>query len=382
MDDTFHITIIGAGLGGLCLAQSLRHAGIRFDVFERDDALDQRAQGYRIRIDAAGQHALSRAWTPEMDSIFHLAVSQATPNARFLDTNLVPVNAQAPDSWQEDGGPHDVSIHRQTLRELLMTGIEDRVHFGQAFEHYESIDDDRLRVALGNETSIETDVLVGADGVNSRVRAQLAPMAAPTTTGAVCIYGKTTPSSRAGLPEGTHVILADGCAAILEDMRFRSDLPSIAQGHGCRLSHVDDYLYWALVGTRWRLGLPDDLSVDARPFLARIAMTWHPTLRDALCDGDGTGIAMLPIRLGRPDVAWPRGRVTLLGDAIHAMSPAGGRGANTALEDAASLAAALARTSGCRDLSSALESYDTAMRARGHEAIAVSQAGTERLSGV
>ena len=140
MDDTFHITIIGAGLGGLCLAQSLRRAGIRFDVFERDDALDQRAPGYRIRIDAAGQHALSRAWTPDVDGIFHLAASQATPNARFLDTNLVSVGAQAPHRWQQDHLPHDITTPTHTLHALLMTVIHVHVHPRHALELHASTD--------------------------------------------------------------------------------------------------------------------------------------------------------------------------------------------------------------------------------------------------
>lgn len=54
----FHVVIIGAGLGGLCLAQGLKRAGIRFDVYERDPAADSRLQGYRIRIDQNGQQAL------------------------------------------------------------------------------------------------------------------------------------------------------------------------------------------------------------------------------------------------------------------------------------------------------------------------------------
>ncbi|MCG0583493.1 NAD(P)-binding protein, partial [Burkholderia cenocepacia] len=54
-----HVAIVGAGLGGLALAQALKQAGIAFDVYERDAAIDSRRQGYRIRIDATGQRALA-----------------------------------------------------------------------------------------------------------------------------------------------------------------------------------------------------------------------------------------------------------------------------------------------------------------------------------
>ena len=380
MDPNFHVTIIGAGLGGLCLAQALKRRGIRFDVHERDNALDERAQGYRIRIDAAGQRALAGAWTPSMNEVFRGTASLATSAARFVDTRLAPIGAQAPDSWNDEG-PADLGIHRQTLRELLMTGIEDHVHFGHAFGRYESIDGDRLRVSFDGIAAIDTDLLVGADGVNSRVRQQLVPTATPLATTGICIYGRAMLTHREALHDGTHVVFADGCAAILEEMRF-GDIASIAERQGCTLSRVDDYLYWAIVGTRWRLGLPDDLSVDARPLLARVTQAWHPTLRQVFCDSQAGDIAMMPIRVGRPDIAWPCGRVTLLGDAIHAMSPAGGRGANTALEDAVALADGLSAMSGRGELSDALARYEAGMRVRGGEAIAVSQAGMERLVGV
>ncbi|MDE1011873.1 MAG: NAD(P)-binding protein, partial [Paraburkholderia fungorum] len=42
-----HVSIVGAGLGGLCLAQGLRKAGVPFDVYERDAAAESRTQGYR-----------------------------------------------------------------------------------------------------------------------------------------------------------------------------------------------------------------------------------------------------------------------------------------------------------------------------------------------
>ncbi|WP_199032616.1 NAD(P)/FAD-dependent oxidoreductase, partial [Ralstonia sp. ASV6] len=70
MSEPLHVTIIGAGLGGLCLAQGLRRRGIAFDVFERDAAMGSRPQGYRIRIDAAGQRALQDCLPPTRYTLF------------------------------------------------------------------------------------------------------------------------------------------------------------------------------------------------------------------------------------------------------------------------------------------------------------------------
>jgi 2-polyprenyl-6-methoxyphenol hydroxylase-like FAD-dependent oxidoreductase len=73
--------------------------------------------------------------------------------------------------------------------------------------------------------------------------------------------------------------------------------------------------------------------------------------------------------------SWQPGRLTALGDAIHAMSPAGGVGANTALADAAMLAACLADGG----IDQAVARYEADMRNRAEQALAATRAGTERL---
>ena len=89
---------------------------------------------------------------------------------------------------------------------------------------------------------------------------------------------------------------------------------------------------------------------------------------------------MLPIRNGRPEIAWKTGSVTLLGDAIHAMSPAGGVGANTALKDASLLGSMFAKiASENGEITNALNDYEKQMRAWAIEAIASSNRGAERL---
>ena len=121
------------GLGGLCLAQALKRRGIAFGVYEQDAAPDSRTQGYRIRIDRTGQAALAdkpaaRAISAVPADLLALAVgravcrrSRAAPSDTWSDTDA-----------GDDGDDGDRSAHRQTLRQILMLGIEDRVHFGQA----------------------------------------------------------------------------------------------------------------------------------------------------------------------------------------------------------------------------------------------------------
>lgn len=386
----FHVSIIGAGLGGLCLAQALHRAGVAFDVYERDPAPDSRLQGYRIRIDADGQRALAGALSPPRYRLFRETASIATSAARFLTPQLTPIAGHAPDSWRADDGDGDaegadLGVNRQTLRDILMAGIEARIHFDHAFDTCSMTDDGRVAVGFRHRRApVMSHVLVGADGVNSHVRALLAPAAEPQDSGSLCIYGKTAlpePASGAGSGAGTRVIVADGCTAILDEMRFRAALPVLASrlAPECVLTPSDDYLYWALIGPRERFGQP--VGDDPRARLRKVVRGWHPALQDVVLGSDPAAVAMLPVRSGRPEVEWPAGPVTLLGDAIHAMSPAGGLGANTALRDAIALADALVDAATGRSTTAlALAGYEARMRSWAVPAVAMSRQGAARLS--
>jgi 2-polyprenyl-6-methoxyphenol hydroxylase-like FAD-dependent oxidoreductase len=386
----FHVVIIGAGLSGLCLAQGLKCAGIRFDVYERDPAPDSRVQGYRIRIDKDGQHALEACLPPALFELFRATASIGPRAGRFLTPQLMPIMGRTPRSWDtgddEDEDDGDLSVNRLTLREILLSGIEDSVHFGHALTHYRCLDDGRVEAVFEDAAPISCNLLVGADGVNSQVRRQLAPYAEPTDTGSICIYGKSElpPADAANLlQDGTTVIFGDGCTAIFDLMRFGDDFRNLSANLApdCQLTPTADYLYWALIGPRRRLGLETYDHTQDLPVLLRTAMRgWHPELRQIIGQSKSAAVAALPVRSGRPDALWPFGAVTLLGDAIHAMSPAGGLGANTALEDARVLAQILAGAGKeVKTTCTALLDYEADMRERAGRAIDASERGAAML---
>lgn len=391
----FHIAIIGAGLGGLALAQGLRRAGIAFDVYERDPAPGSRMQGYRIRIDADGQRALAAVLPADLYALFRQTASTASTQGRFLTPQLEDATGRVPEIWHAGSSEHgpddspDLSVNRQTLREILMCGIEQNIHFGHGFDHYRLWEDGRVELVFEAGDPVVSRLLVGADGVNSRVRMQLAPDAAPEDTGAVCIYGKSalTPlDDTAQAYAGTSVVFADGFSAILDEMRFEGDLSAIARSidPGCRLTDVDDYRYWAIIGPRERLGLAvTDGPVAGAALggvLSSLTKDWHPALRHIIDRTDLSAVAMLPVRSGRPEVEWQSGPVTLLGDAIHAMSPAGGVGANTALKDAHALADALRGAATSQHaLVQMVAGYERIMRDWASKAVAASNRGAAKL---
>lgn len=367
---TSSVAIIGAGLGGLALAQGLKSRGISITVYEADPAPDSRIQGYRIRIDAQGQRALAEVLPPALYQLFRQTASVASTEGRFLDRTGQEANGRQPEGWhQAEQNPDlepDLSIHRQTLREILMCGLERSLRYGHALEGYHQESEGWVGLRFAHAAEASCQLLVGADGVNSRVRAQLAPDAVLTDSGYLCLYGKSASTAEKAEYEGTNVVFCDGFSAIVDEMRFRQDFTVLAAkaGFGGSLTQTEDYLYWALIGPGSRLAVPLG-SLSLPPMLQKLIQRTLPE-----------HIATLPVRYGNSTIAWQPGNVTLLGDAVHAMSPAGGIGANTALRDAADLAAILhgKGLSGMAD-------YESLMLARGKAAVADSAVAAAKLSG-
>jgi len=85
----FRVLIVGAGLGGLCLAQALRRRDVDVMVFERDASPWEPPQGYRLHIDSDGVIALHQALTPELYLLFDATSMKARPFTTIVDMALV-----------------------------------------------------------------------------------------------------------------------------------------------------------------------------------------------------------------------------------------------------------------------------------------------------
>src|SRR4029453_13730285 len=189
---TLDVMIIGCGIGGLCLAQGLRRAGIPVTVYERTQARTDWLQGYRIHINPHGSRALHdclppAVWQQFLDSVsgndggFGLSTAHLDDMLRFAGAEILP-----------DAGPADThyGASRISLREVLLTDLDDVVRLGKAFERYEIGADQRVIAHFSDGTSATADILIGADGANSRVRQQLLPHAERIDTGILAVAGK------------------------------------------------------------------------------------------------------------------------------------------------------------------------------------------------
>ncbi|MGN7823682.1 FAD-dependent oxidoreductase [Chitinophaga sp. 22536] len=375
------VIIAGAGLGGLCLAQGLKKAGIDFTVFEKDASFNSRTQGYRIRIDYAGQQSLAACLPADLYAAFENSAALPAP-VYTMDTRMQALENKWVDQWIKDEReiPADLKADRHTLRRVLITGIEDQVVFDKDLTSYRVQPDQRIQCFFADGETITADLLVIANGAASALTGSCFPGTGLHDTGNVCIYGKVQwdEQRRQLLSPGTSVIFGENIAGIIDVMTFNRD-------HHTIVTPPEDYLYWALIGQRSSFGMQRDqslrLSVAELQEAITQATSTFPTALDPLFSGAAvTASAIVPVRHSVQGRRAGQAPVTVMGDAIHTMSPAAGLGANTALRDAAALTAHLKKSidSGL-SLMNTLLNYEDQMLTYSAEAIAASKKGSALL---
>lgn len=331
-----HVLIAGGGVGGLTLALMLRERGIACTVFEAASEVKPLGVGINTLPHAIRELA-GLGLLPALD-----AVAVRTRELRYL-------NRFGQEIWVEKRGTwagHDVpqfSIHRGHLHQVLWAAARERlgetalVTGARLSAFAETADGVRLDFADGR--SATGDLLVGADGIHSVVRAALHP-----TDGGIRWNGIQMWRGAIDWPEfeGGDTMIVAG------DMREKLVLYPVAAGSrpGMRLTN---WVVCAQIGDatkppprREDWSRPGRLE-DVLPHVARFRIPFldvEALVRATpefweypMCDRD-------------PLPFWTRGRVTLLGDAAHPMYPVGSNGASQAVLDARCLADAIAAAPG------------------------------------
>lgn len=344
----YDVIISGAGLGGLCAASGLRQAGFRVLVLERDESVLHRRQGYRININTAGDSAL-RACLPAGHYALYQDTShrQLNPSVDIYTPGLKPVFhrvAEAPAT-----GAPPAAVDRATLRGILLDALQ-HVRFGAAVVDARQ-DRDEVAVQLGDGTTLTCGWAVAADGASSTLRRKILPGHDPQPIGTRAIYGKATlaPARLAWLPCGVlqqrFVGLTDGAGTTLalgawHPRRMPAEAARDALGL-IELPRTDPYVMWVLLAASAVAPPPASSAQALHQFALDAIQQWHPAAVQLVRDADVEATFGIDIRAVSSVPDWSAGRITFLGDAVHAMSPAGGEGANTALADAASLVSAV-----------------------------------------
>lgn len=391
------VLVIGAGTGGLCLAQGLRSEKISVQVFERDPVPFDRQGGYRLSINPTGNRALKDCLP---DSVFATLVKNSLKPSRavsFLDERLkllLGIKILETDPYSPDC---ERPITRIALRRVLLEGLDGVVQFGKKFVSFEDTPEGAVKVLFEDGSSATGDVLIGADGASSRVRTQLLPHAQRVETGLLSVAGKLglNDAVRKMAPPAvflgpTQVLGRKGCFLFtnaveygdsnLTDPTLQDRIDSAETSSP--FTNREEYLMWGFSARREKFGSTGNQQAPIPEDLKRAALTlmkgWDPALREIV--NRTSDLSMFPIKTSVPVPPWQTRNVTLLGDALHNMTPYRGMGANMALRDAAALKRALVKAArGEVLLLDALAAYEREMIEHGFHAVRLSLHNMERL---
>src|SRR5579871_3610259 len=184
------VLIVGAGTGGLALAQGLTAAGITVEVYERERTPIDRAQGYRLSVNPAGCRALKACLPAPVYAKFLSNSAKPSETVTFLDHRLNRLLAIAIPRHEGSDVDNERPTARVALRSVLLDGLDQVVRFGKKFVAYEDGPDRGVTARFVDGLSATGDVLIGADGASSPVRGQLLPHAQRVETGITVISGK------------------------------------------------------------------------------------------------------------------------------------------------------------------------------------------------
>jgi 2-polyprenyl-6-methoxyphenol hydroxylase-like FAD-dependent oxidoreductase len=341
---TTHITIIGAGLGGLTLARVLHVHGIKATVYEADASAEARTQGGMLDIhDYNGQLALKAAGLyEEFRGIIH-AGGEAS---RMLDSHGRILFDQP-----DDGKGTRPEVPRGELRRILLESLPDgTVRWGRKLTSICSLGDGRHELTFGDGSIATTKLVIGADGAWSRVR-QLLSDVKPEYTGTSFIE--------------TYLFDADVRHPASAKAVGGGALYALTPGKGV-VAHREPHgvLHTYVVLTKPQEWFDDLDFGDPKAARARVAAElegWAPELTALIAAGE-TAAVLRKIHSLPIGHRWKRtSGVTLLGDAAH-LSPPDGEGANLAMLDGAELGKAIAAHRD--DVEAALAEYEEAMFAR------------------
>jgi 2-polyprenyl-6-methoxyphenol hydroxylase-like FAD-dependent oxidoreductase len=322
-----HVLIAGAGIGGLTLACALRGAGLSATVFERAEALRPVGAGITVQMNAmAALRSLGLA-----DAVAEAGASMSS--AAMRNPSGQKLSSLAFEALQREFGVPVIAIHRARLQAVLLAHAgEEHVHLGRAVKGLHD-DGQKVTVELSDGSTATGDLLVGADGLHSVVRREVLGDAPLRYSGYTSWRGVAKAAS----------LVEPGATSETWGPGARFGIVPI--GHG--------EVYWFATQNAPAGGR--DEPGRARAHLLERFGGWHAPIAGLLEATAEEHIVRTDINDRPPVEHWSKGRVTLLGDAAHPMTPNMGQGGCQAMEDAVVLAGCLAREA---DVPSALAAYE------------------------
>lgn len=325
---TSPILIIGGGVGGLTLALSLAKRGVACQVFEQSAEFSEFGAGIQLspnairRLKLLGLEEKLAAFATAPDKInIHDSIDGA-------ELSHIPLGAMAEARY---GAPYRV-IARQHLISLLLEAVSDEplveLFTSKRLLHLFQDGQSLVKAVMEDESVYEGALLIGADGVWSRVRTLLNRQITPTQTGLIAWRALLPLQEAPALLSKADTNVWLGPAAHLVQYRVaggeKINLVAVTKGEARPRSWAED--------------LPAELLFEQ-------IRGWHKPLRRAVMEVGGW--QAWPLMLLKPFRPWFKGRAVLMGDACHAIVPFLAQGAAMAIEDAVLLADLIAN---CEDI--------------------------------
>jgi salicylate hydroxylase len=321
------IAILGAGIGGLAAAAFLHQAGLACTVYEQATQLKEIGAGLVVAPNAArllrGLGILGafeqRAVRLDVGWEFRRWQDGTVLSAEDLVTKC-----------QRLYGEHTYTAHRADLLDVVRSVVPtEAIKLGRRVSEV-WLAEERPVLRFSDGEIVTPDVLVGADGIHSIVRAAVAEPVPPTYSG-LCAFRGLVPAEQAPAfaRRPVHTLWLGPAHHLVHYPISGGKLVNLVA-----FAPAGDYTVESWTAT-----------ATIEEFLAEFD-GWDPRLTDLIQAGGARGTSGVPGRWALLDRAplkdWSRGSVTLLGDAAHPMFPFYGQGAAQAIEDAAVLARCLA----------------------------------------
>ncbi|GAB5553749.1 MAG: FAD-dependent monooxygenase [Saprospiraceae bacterium] len=320
------VIIIGGGIGGLTLANTLQKQGIDYEVYEAAEQFSPIGAGIMLGINAMLIYQ-NIGLAQSLRSKGHQLEA-----AHITNSNLSPINSMPLNTFADELGADSITIHRADLIQILYKNLDPKKIFTGKKAQYLVQNKNNAEVYFRDGDYAVGELVVGADGIHSVLRQQLFPDIQKRYLGQTCWRG----------------VVDFKLSRVFQNQLFEAWGPN---GRFAFVALNDKQVYWFAVKTA-NAGQQDNPK----------------TIKSELCEnfkmhkGPCQQLIMQTSKILRNDIydlktpkTWHQGRVVLLGDAIHAASPNLGQGGAQAIEDAHMLTYYLAQE---KEINLALKQYE------------------------